>query len=254
MPAKPRDRREFIRLSVTLPDHPKLGAIDSPLAGWLYVVSMCWAGEHKTDGLIVPAVVIRKAGVPTRWSKELLAQGLWHAPGHDCSRCDQPPDGRYIIHDYLDHQRSKAEAEAASQAGRAAADRRWASHAKGIPDRTADGIADPNGFALQKESKRKKTPPTPPPDPGDGTDGYPTHIHHDHAHRWCVRVAAERRLPLSALALLAWCYRLGAGDPWAGHRLVDESTLRELDTAHNAARTLTARLRAAAPPRTENAS
>lgn len=76
-----------------------------------------------------------------------------------------------------------------------------------------------------------------------GTDGYPQHVHHANAAAWCARVARERNLPLTAPELLAWCYRLGQGDPWTGHRAVDEVTTAQLDTADRPLAALLARLR-----------
>jgi hypothetical protein len=94
-------------------------------------------------------------------------------------------------------------------------------------------------------------PPRPAATPEDGkphnsptdTAGYARHRHHDNAARWCQRVTRERRLPMSAGQLLGWCYRAGNGDPWTGHRAVDQATDRELDTAVNPAAALLARLR-----------
>jgi hypothetical protein len=163
--AKPRDRREFVLISVTMPDHPKLASIDSPNAGWLYTCGICWAGEHLTDGLITPKVVERKANVPGRWTKALIAAGLWHAPGHACPRCVQPPAGQVIIHDYLAHQRSRAEADAAREAARIAAEKRWGkpppqpseAHAEGIAVSNAEGTAVPNADVMHRQRQRESS-------------------------------------------------------------------------------------------------
>lgn len=146
MAAKPRDRREYVRTAVDLPSHPKLAQIDSPLAGWLFVVGKCWAGRSLTDGHITPKAVAREANVPTKWVKELVRVGLWHEPGHDCDRCPQPEPGQLYIHDYLEHNRSREEAESARHAGKAGAAARWANRdANGNADRNADRI--PKGTA-----------------------------------------------------------------------------------------------------------
>jgi hypothetical protein len=167
----PKDTREFVRVAVTLPDHPKLAEIDSPnsgLAGWLYVTAMCWSKQQKTDGHITPRTVERKAGVAARWSRELVRVGLWHAPGHECPSCPQPEAGKVVIHDFLEHQTSKAEEEAAKEAGRLAAEARW--HAKRNADRIAGGSANGNAggnaapiAAPNAEVEvREKQNPTPP--------------------------------------------------------------------------------------------
>ena len=154
MAAKPRDRREYVRLTVNLPTHPKLLAIDDPSAAWLYVSGVCYSGEHLTDGHLPPAVVARIAGVDRKWVQALTDAGLWHAPGHDCPRCPEPRAGQVVVHDYLEHNRSADEAEAAKRSGRDAAAARWSKpsdadrnadrNAEGIPDRNAGSNADRN--------------------------------------------------------------------------------------------------------------
>jgi hypothetical protein len=129
----PQDRREFVRVAVDLPTHEKLcNTEDPPLAGWLFVTGLCSAGAALSDGEIAPRAVVRKAGVPAEVAKWLVAEGLWHEPGHDCPRCPQPREGKVMSHDYLRHNRSRAQAEAARNAGRQAAAARW-SDADGMP-------------------------------------------------------------------------------------------------------------------------
>ena len=66
-------------------------------------------------------MVARKAGVPAELGKRLVSAGMWHEEGHDCPRCPQPPEGHLYVHDYLMHQRSKAQAEQVRTAGQTAA-------------------------------------------------------------------------------------------------------------------------------------
>lgn len=129
----PKDKREYIRVSVDLPEHPKLAQLDEdivPLAGWLLITALAYCGKNLTDGQFVPRVVYRKAGVDPEIGKHLIAAGLWHEAGHGCPRCPQPADRMLISHDYLEHQRSKEEAqalrEARSGAGAKGAEKRWA--------------------------------------------------------------------------------------------------------------------------------
>lgn len=160
--AKPRDSREFVRISTSLPDDPKLADIDSPHAGWLYVTAICWSDAQKTDGHVTPRTVERKAGVTPRWSGELIRVGLWHAPGHDCPACPQPAPGKVVIHDYLEHQRSKAEAVAAKESGRAAAEARWNAkpNAGRIPKRNAKPNAGRNAeVEVEEEVEKEKISP-----------------------------------------------------------------------------------------------
>ena len=160
---KPRDRREYVRLTVNLPSNPKLLAIDDPAAGWLYVTGICHAGEHFTDGVLLPQVVARLAGVPVKVVRALVEAGLWHEPGHGCVRCRQPGAGQVVIHDYLEHQRSRDEAEKAKRAARSAADARWGKgsgprsapdadrNANRIPEGNAGPGADSNAEAKAEE-------------------------------------------------------------------------------------------------------
>jgi hypothetical protein len=137
------DPREYVLIDVDLPTHDKLAELeDPPDAGWLYVTGVCTSGKGLADGVISPRSAVRKAGVTPEVAKWLVAAGLWHEPGHDCGRCVQPPEGRVVIHDYLRHNRSKAEAEAAKESGRRAANARWSSRAADQNGTHADRIAD----------------------------------------------------------------------------------------------------------------
>lgn len=141
-PSKPRDSREFVRMTITLPEDPKLlDTSDVPRCGWLYSVGIMHARGQHTDGVLRPDVIARKAFVPRRLCAELVRVGMWHEPGHDCPRCAQPPEKHVIVHDYLDHQQSREESEQARESARAAAQARWA---KTPPKPGARRIADSN--------------------------------------------------------------------------------------------------------------
>ncbi|MEU8158012.1 hypothetical protein AB0B94_30535 [Micromonospora sp. NPDC048986] len=121
--------RNFVRVSIDLPTHPKLTAIDDPAAGWAYVTSMCHSGGSYTDGHFHVNTVLRIANVDKAVAIALAEQGLWHMPGHDCDRCDQPKQGQAVIHDYLQHNRSAASvqelADKRRNAGKKGASARW---------------------------------------------------------------------------------------------------------------------------------
>lgn len=150
-----KDRREFVLLSVDLPDHPKLASLDDPAAGWLYVTAMCYCGRNLTDGVFPLRMVLRIAGVEKDKAEALAEVGLWHLPGHECARCQQPGPGEVVVHDYLQHQRSRAEAEAMrakkSAAGAMGAAKRWAGKSNGSPIAGAMAPAMANGW--QSDSK-----------------------------------------------------------------------------------------------------
>jgi hypothetical protein len=58
----PADYREFVRVSVDLPANPKLAMSNDPAAGWAYVVSLCYCGQHRTACAPL-AAVLETAGV-----------------------------------------------------------------------------------------------------------------------------------------------------------------------------------------------
>jgi len=153
------DRREYVRVMVDLPMHPKLATIDDPHAGWLYVVSLCYCGEHLTDGVFVLGAVTRMAGVDREIGKRLLSEGMWHEQGHECDRCPQPPEGQLIVHDYLRHQRSRSDAEKVRAAGRKAADARWgAGRKRSASDPHAEPNADRMRIASEPQCDSDATP------------------------------------------------------------------------------------------------
>lgn len=144
----PADYREFIRVSVDLPDNPKLAMIDEPAAGWAYVVSLCYCGRNLTDGAFPLAPLLRQAGVKRAVAALLIDAGLWHETGHLCDRCPQPLGGMAVVHDYLKHQRSAGEAQslrhARQEAGRRGAASRWSSNGDGKPHSNGHSNSDGN--------------------------------------------------------------------------------------------------------------
>jgi hypothetical protein len=150
----PVDKREYIRMSVDFPTHPKLMQLPEeviPLAGWLTANAWCYCGENKTDGEFPPNLIYRTSFVDKEIGKELIAVGLWHEAGHDCPKCPQPKDRMLISHDYLEHQRSKEEVEslrsARSGAGAKGAQKRWANR-KPIANAMASATADAKASAM----------------------------------------------------------------------------------------------------------
>jgi HNH endonuclease len=103
-PDASKDRREFVRVSVDLPLHPKLASLDEdviPLAGWLTVTALCYCGQNLTDGEFDPAAVHRLARVGGHVGALLVEAGLWHEPGHHCLDCPEPATGRLVVHHFL---------------------------------------------------------------------------------------------------------------------------------------------------------
>lgn len=125
----PMDPRNFIRISIDLPINPKVVRMGNPVAAWAYTTSMCYAGSTFSDGHVPIDAVLRMAGAPKTATRALVKAGLWHLPGHDCPRCEQPVAGDAIIHDYLQHNRSAEQAQGLTEkrrkAGKAGAAKRW---------------------------------------------------------------------------------------------------------------------------------
>ena len=185
MTRAPVDYREFVKIAVDLPDHPKLGLIDDPAAGWAHVVAICYCRQHRTDGSFPLATLLRRAGVKRSIAARLFEVEMWHDTGHSCDRCPQPIPGMAVVHDYLRHQQSADEisalSEARREAGRKGAASRWhgngdgKSHSKshanghgnGEATAAASGMAEPwqtDGTSMAElEVEEEKNPPTSPP-------------------------------------------------------------------------------------------
>lgn len=77
--------------------HPKMIKAGNAAVG-LWMRCGSYVAQHLTDG-IVPGLVAAMYGTAPQ-IKKLTAVGLWHATGHDCPSCPQPPAGDYCMHDY----------------------------------------------------------------------------------------------------------------------------------------------------------
>lgn len=105
----------WVRLDDHFDEHAKFERV-GPLAGWLFVVSLAYAGRNLTDGFIPERAVARLAN----WEGIALTRhgeryGLGEdvtAAGVAAALCEvglwERTDGGYQIHDYLDYQPSKA--------------------------------------------------------------------------------------------------------------------------------------------------
>lgn len=99
---------EFFKLDVHFADHPKVIGLPEP-AVVLWVASIAYANRHMTDGLVPRPVIPRlwPLADPHAAVAELVKTRLWHEV-----------DGGYEIHDFLDHNRSRAERQAQREAAR----------------------------------------------------------------------------------------------------------------------------------------
>lgn len=103
------DWRLFIRLDHGMPEHPKIEVL-SDAAFRALITLWCYCSRNMTDGFVTEAAW--KKRVRPRVARELLASTNGMNP-----LVIQLPDG-YLMHNYLDHQRS-AEEIAAYQESRA---------------------------------------------------------------------------------------------------------------------------------------
>jgi hypothetical protein len=133
----------FFKVDVNLFDHPKIVGL-SDAAFRLYLSSIAYANRLMTDGYVAEAVIGRLIDVPwdadakpLDYAAELVRAQLW-----------ETVEGGYEVHDFLDHNRSKAErlGHTASETARKAAYRqrqREASQDPAGPDDGGDGGVPP---------------------------------------------------------------------------------------------------------------
>ena len=105
-----KDKRTYVKVHDGLPDHPKIIEAGGE-AGWLYICGLAYASRQLTDGVIPKRLVPRltDGSKPEASASALLRVGLWHEGEHDCPKCPPAGPDHYVIHDYLDHQRSASE-------------------------------------------------------------------------------------------------------------------------------------------------
>lgn len=119
-----RPNWEYIRVDVLLPEHPKIDLL-SRSARWTLVELWCYCGRQRTDGIVTSARW-KTFGTPSE-RRQILDAGFAERIGPDDSF-------GYLMHDYLDHQRSREEIDELSakrtEAAKKAAAARWNGHAK----------------------------------------------------------------------------------------------------------------------------
>lgn len=99
----------WVKIDDTVTEHPKCVGM-SPNAWTLWLHGLAYSSRNLTDGHIPAVMLSRLSGVPQpkKVAAELVVAGLWH----------DSADG-YEIHDYCEHQRTKADIEAERAAARA---------------------------------------------------------------------------------------------------------------------------------------
>jgi len=89
--------RTFVKILDEFPDHPKVVGLSDP-AFRAYIEALCYCSRYLTDGAI-PEPAARRFAAPKAIS-ELVGAGLLDRHS-----------GAVHIHDYLDHQTSRARVE-----------------------------------------------------------------------------------------------------------------------------------------------
>lgn len=135
------------------PSHPKTLDVKASCRAALALHLLCntWSASTDTPGMVPLAAVIDQGGGKAqgqRWARALVAAGMWHAGGHDCARCPEPPAGGYVIHDFVDYNPQDVRQKRA-EAGRKGAAARWGTVGKS-PDGDGNGMA--SAIALPPES------------------------------------------------------------------------------------------------------
>lgn len=95
--------------------HPKVRKAGNAAVG-LFVRLGVHATRHLTEGHLDGDIVRRYGTEPN--VRKLITVGMLHGSGHACPRCPQPAEGDYVIHDYLDYNKSRAQIEGAREAAR----------------------------------------------------------------------------------------------------------------------------------------
>lgn len=107
----------WLKVDDTSHAHPKFLRAGNAAIG-LWVRAGAYVAQHLTEG-VIPGVVAQLYGTAPQVRK-LVAADLWHAHGHSCGGCPQPPAGDYVMHDYLTYNptRGKVEDDRAAAADR----------------------------------------------------------------------------------------------------------------------------------------
>ncbi|MEV5944645.1 hypothetical protein [Streptomyces sp. NPDC051994] len=158
-----KDKRTYVKVHDGLPDHPKIIEAGGE-AGWLYICGLAYASRQLTDGVIPKRLVPRltDGSKPEASASALLRVGLWHEGEHNCGSCPSAGPDVYVIHDYLDHQRSasevadlRAKRSAAGQRGgkRSGESRRAASTSEANDEALASHLVKQNRSKTEAETE-----------------------------------------------------------------------------------------------------
>lgn len=146
----------WVKIANSFPTNPKVMRA-GPEAGYLFVCGLCYSNEHLLDGAIprdLLAGVAPSLARPERHAKRLCDVGLW-----------EPADDGWVIHDYLDFQRSSDAIREvrALDSERKRRDRSGRSP-NGVP--AESGASRARAPSREERREEKKDPPVVPPKGG----------------------------------------------------------------------------------------
>ena len=165
-----KDQRGWAPVDTGYLDNPKmLDVLDaSGTATLMHLASILYCAQHFTDGHISPGVARRKVGASRDDDRLLIDAGLWHETGHDCPDCPDPEPGKVYVHNFLEHNRTAAQAKRVSERRSEAAKARWAKAKAADAPSMQSAVQDAMQPAMQsgdvcnaereKERKRDTTP------------------------------------------------------------------------------------------------
>lgn len=143
------DKRTWFKVDCGYYDNPKVVPLveDNPRAVVLHGVCIAYARRHLTDGVVPLRVALRQACAEQSDMDALIEAGLIETSG----------DPKIVVvHDYLEHQQSAAEADLVAEKAKRAARVRWGyddalSNAPSMQD------ALPNAMQREREEREERS-------------------------------------------------------------------------------------------------
>lgn len=129
--------------------HPKVRKAGNAAAG-LFCRMGAHCAKHLTEGLVDSATA-RDYGSAAQLRK-LVDVGMLHPAGHGCGRCPQPEPGGYVLHDYLDYNRSRKQIETARENGRKRQQKGRDRQAEARKGSGSDAKRDANATQIERDS------------------------------------------------------------------------------------------------------
>jgi hypothetical protein len=146
----------WAHLDDSFDSHPKVMKAGNAAAG-LFARLIAYSSRLLTDGAIAGAVMTSYGTKPQ--IDKLVRVGLAHRAGHACPRCAQPDEGDYVIHDYLQWNKSRAKvlAERKTEADKKRNQRAAGASPRPDPPTNRDRIEDDSNFFRDVNTIESKT-------------------------------------------------------------------------------------------------